>query len=213
MTTQPKYVFFDFDGTLVDSLDILVSHYNQLAPRFNCIPVEASNREELRKTAPTQILKQHNIKHWKIPFLAYFMRKSMKEGLKDVAVFEGIPELLENLIQAGYLLGVLTSNSSKNARMVLQKNGLEHQFKLILSSGRLLGKTSAMKKILKSLDISPQEIVYIGDETRDITFCQKLGIPVIAVTYGFAHEELLTQKKPNFLAHSPSEIFDLISGQ
>ena len=44
-----KYIIFDFDGTIVDSLDLLVKIYNQTCHNYGCLPVDINDKEELIK--------------------------------------------------------------------------------------------------------------------------------------------------------------------
>jgi phosphoglycolate phosphatase-like HAD superfamily hydrolase len=59
---------------------------------------------------------------------------------------------------------------------------------------------------------SPDNVIYVGDETRDIEACHKVGIPIISVTWG-----LNNNKKSSLacsaqqLARSPKEIISCIN--
>ena len=53
---------------------------------------------------------------------------------------------------------------------------------------------------------SMDEIIYVGDEMRDIEASKKVGIPVIAVSWGLNKREALESFKPDQMAHSPKDL-------
>ncbi|HHV40437.1 MAG TPA: HAD hydrolase-like protein [Bacteroidales bacterium] len=59
--------------------------------------------------------------------------------------------------------------------------------------------------------LSPADVVYIGDETRDVEACKKTGIPMIAVTWGMNNKTILASMKPEGIADSPDDLPGLIS--
>ena len=63
-----------------------------------------------------------------------------------------------------------------------------------------------MQRHLKS-----QEILYVGDELRDVKASQKAGIPVAAVTWGFNSRESLAASKPTYLFDRPIDFFQLLT--
>lgn len=81
------------------------------------------------------------------------------------------------------------------------------QFRHLSTIGSsMLGKHKNISKILKLMALSPSDCLYVGDETRDIEACKKVGIPVAAVTWGFHSQEKLRVFNPNFLVESIEEL-------
>jgi phosphoglycolate phosphatase len=63
---------------------------------------------------------------------------------------------------------------------------------------------------MKQNFLSPEEIVYVGDETRDIESAKKIKIKVIAVSWGFNSWEVLAKYKPEFLIDKPTELIEVM---
>jgi len=63
---------------------------------------------------------------------------------------------------------------------------------------------------LKEQDLNKSEVVYVGDEARDIEACQKADIAVITVSWGFHRKEVLREKNPTYLVDSPEEIETIV---
>ena len=55
-------------------------------------------------------------------------------------------------------------------------------------------------------NLKPQEIIYVGDEVRDIQACKKIGVKIIAVSWGYNSKEILDREKPDYLVNKPIEI-------
>ena len=106
--------------------------------------------------------------------------------------------------------GILTSNSSENVELFLKHHGLDDLFQFISSKSKLSGKAKHLKSILRTFSLEKEEILYVGDEIRDIKACQKVGIPIAAVTWGLNAKDALAANNPEYLFDDPQELRDLI---
>jgi hypothetical protein len=97
----------------------------------------------------------------------------------------------------------------ENINAFLSHNKIS-SFDNIISSGGLFGKAKAIKDFLSQQALDSQEVVYVGDECRDIIACQKNKVRVIAVTWGYDSEELLAGYHPDALVHHPLELCNAI---
>src|SRR5690606_26033339 len=129
-----------------------------------------------------------------------------REQMEEVRIFEGIPQLLEELHRMGLSLGIASSNDSDLIRKVLRREGLEQLFATIAPSSTLFGKHKTLQKYKRKNGYSDADLVYIGDELRDIEACQKANVPVAAVAWGYDHEALLRGQEPDLLAREPMDI-------
>ena len=92
---------FDFDGTLADSLDVVIDEYNRLAPRFRVKPIDRRELARLRTLKGPAALREHNVSFWKLPFLVHSMRSALHARVADLKPFVGIPDALHALTRAG----------------------------------------------------------------------------------------------------------------
>ncbi|HEU4679284.1 MAG TPA: HAD hydrolase-like protein, partial [Terrimicrobiaceae bacterium] len=58
--------------------------------------------------------------------------------------------------------------------------------------------------------VSAAEILFVGDETRDIEACQKVGVRIVAVTWGYNSRRSLVAMKPDFIFDDPKELVALM---
>lgn len=195
---RPKLVVFDFDGTLADCLDLSLEILNQLAPEFGYRAVDPAEMPELRNHGPRYIMKALGISKLKVPFLMDRCRKEYRRRLGEVQPFTGLGEALKQLRERGYTLGIVTSNAEENVQLFLETHGLQY-FEFIHGKSSIWGKKRDLAKLLRKRKLAPTDIVYVGDETRDIDAAQANGIPIIAVAWGFNSIVALRRKKPDFI--------------
>ncbi|PMB02817.1 carotenoid oxygenase, partial [Fischerella thermalis CCMEE 5196] len=84
-------------------------------------------------------------------------------------------------------------------------------FEFIYSGITIFGKTTIINNLLKQKQLKPEEVIYVGDETRDIEASKKANIKVVAVSWGFNSPEVLAKQNPNYLIHHPSELLDVVN--
>ncbi len=205
-----KAIIFDFDGTIADTVDALVSIANRLAQEFGYIPIAPEELAMLKNLSSREIIKYSGISIFKIPFLVKKVKAELKNKIPELKPIPGIKEALIVLKSEGNRLGIITSNSQENVTEFLQINDLNNLFEFIYSGVTIFGKTTIINNVLKQQQIKPQAVIYVGDETRDIEASKKANIKVIAVTWGFNSPEILARQNPDFLIHQPSQLLEVI---
>lgn len=206
-----RVIAFDFDGTIADTLEALWRIGNQLAPTFGYQPVTPDQFQQLRYLHPREILRRSNIAAWKLPFLLRQIRRELKQEVRSLRLIPGIKEALIALAQLDYRLGIVTSNSQVNVELFLQVHDLADIFSFIDSEPKVLGKANTLRRLLKREQLSQEQVIYVGDEVRDIEAAQQNQIRVIAVTWGFNAPEVLAAQAPDDLVHHPQELVQGVS--
>lgn len=175
-------VIFDCDGVMFDSRQANINYYNHLLAHFN-LPL--MNEEEVAfvhmHTADQSV--RHIFRG--TPYIekaqAYRMEVDYTPFIKDMIMEPGLKELL-NTLKPRFGLAVAT-NRSNTIGKVLEWNGLEQYFNIVVSSLDVKypkPHPESLFKILDFFDIEPEECVYIGDSRVDLEVCQAAGIPLIA---------------------------------
>lgn len=204
-----KLVFFDFDGTIADTLNVVVSITNRLALEFGHKPIEPEELAKIQKFSSRQIIKYSGISILKVPFLLAKVKAELKNEIQTVEPFPELKPVLMELRNQVDTLGILSSNSEENIITFLSANNLE-LFDFIHTEAPLFSKSRIINKILKQTNIKPEESIYVGDETRDIEAAKRSHVKAIAVSWGFNSKEILAQQNPDFLIHEPTELIDII---
>lgn len=205
-----KVIIFDFDGTIADTLDAIVNISNRLALEFGYKQTSFAEITQLKNLNSREIIKQSGISIFKVPFLIRKVKAELNKEITEVKPIIGIKEALIELKAQGNNLLIITSNSKDNVVLFLEKNNLEYLFSSIYSGATLFGKSKIINNILKQEDINIEQVIYVGDETRDIESAKKSKIKAIAVTWGFNSKEVLTEQNPDYLIHKPHELINVI---
>lgn len=206
-----KVIVFDFDGTLADTYDTFVEIANGLAKEFGYKPVHPEEQEKLKHLSAKDLIKQSEIAPFKIPFVLRRVKSELSHKIQDLQPINEIPDCLKQLKKKGYLLGILTSNIQKNVLLFLKTHHLDELFDFIYSGTSLFGKHKVINQLLKEHKLTPSEVIYVGDETRDIHSAQKSNVKVIAVAWGFNSAEILAKHQPDFLIYHPQELMAVIN--
>jgi HAD superfamily hydrolase (TIGR01509 family) len=205
-----KVIIFDFDGTLADTIDILLSITNRLSAEFGFKSATKEELAQLSNLNSWQILQYSGISLFKLPLLIRRLKAELHSEIPHIQLFPGIKEVLLELKKRGFQLGIITSNSRENVWTSLEKNGLQGIFTFIYS-GSTFGKHKVINKWLRTENINPEKVVYVGDEIRDIDAAKKTGIKVIAVGWGFNSPQALAAQNPNFLIERPQELIEIMN--
>jgi phosphoglycolate phosphatase len=205
-----KVIIFDFDGTIADTVDALVSIANRLAVEFGYVQITPDQLTLLKSLSSREIIKYSGVSLFKIPFLVKKVKFELKDKIQELRPIPGMKQSLIELKEHGYQLGIITSNSKDNVTAFLKINELNNLFEFIYSGVTIFGKTTIINNVLKQKQLQPQAVIYVGDETRDIEASKKANIKVIAVTWGFNSPEVLAKQNPDFVIHHPNELLQVI---
>jgi phosphoglycolate phosphatase len=204
------HVVFDFDGTLVDSRQLAVQLLNELAEKGRFGKITADNLEELRNLTILERCSRLGIPTYKLPWMAIQLARSYRKGVQSLVFNEGIPELLKELRARGLKLIILSTNSEENIRAFLKRHSAEDWVEDIYSGGGAFGKAGKLRTLLKQTGLRREQLVYVGDEHRDVVACKQVGVRVIAVRWGLDAEALLRKSEPNHLVDRPEEIAECV---
>lgn len=198
------YIIFDFDGTLADTFALGSRLINEYADRLGYQQIDfAANKDKSAR----ELIKMSGVRFWQIPGLIRFFRKKSVERAAEVKAFDGIPDLVRRLHGDGFSLGIITTNSAQTISIFLEKYGLTDFFTYIKPEISLFGKRRAIRRARRHLK---SEIIYIGDELRDIEACRAVDVPIISVAWGFNSTEILEKNNAGMVAENVEGVIQKI---
>ena len=215
---KPKVILFDLDGTLADSAPDLTAAINNVREEFH---LEKLPYETLRPYASAgapglvkaafQIERDHLLfPYLRERFLSYY-RTSIAYGASATRLFEGIPELLEQLEQNHIGWGIVTNKVESLARPLIGQIGLGKAGCLIAGDTTPHPKPYPDPLIegAKRLDVAPEDCWYIGDDLRDMQAGHAAGTcATIAAKWGYC---IAPENWPcDFVAQNPKQLLALI---
>lgn len=199
-----KLVLFDFDGTIADSFGVIFDIFKTLVPQEQ--ELTKQQIREFRNKPYNELLSHFGISVFKVPGLLIKGRQMLRSSIDKVEPFDGITEVIQELHKSGHRLGILSSNSTQNIKHFVAKYGLESCFDVVRGNIGLLSKPKVIRTIMKHMDCPAADTTYIGDEPRDIDAAHKAGVRSIAVTWGFAGEQLLRTHHPEQVVKTSQEL-------
>ncbi len=205
-----RTIIFDFDGTLADTLEESRRIYNLLAADYSLREVLAEELPRLRNFSLLELLDHLGIPKRRVPTLLSRGTSMMRSNISRLPLIPGIGAILPEMRSRAKSFGVLTSNAEENVDLFLKAHGLREHFDFISSTSRLTGKSGHLRAIRKTFSLHAEEMLYVGDEIRDIKASKKAGIAVAAVTWGFNSAESLAAEAPEHLVAEPHELLKLV---
>jgi len=208
---KSKTIIFDFDGTIADTLEISARIFNRFAADFNCKPIDFEQKERFRSMKTHEFFHACGIPLIKVPAIALKLKKELRKEIQNIPLIDGIELALKEIKEAGYSLGVMSSNNKQNIKAFLNHHRLTHVFDFVHSGKNIFGKDKAVLRLLYKHRLKRNQAVYIGDETRDVDALKRIKVPIIAVSWGFNSKEVLKELNPDFLINKPEELLTTIS--
>jgi len=202
---QYELLIFDFDGTLADSFGFFIAVFDQLADRHGFRRIAGEDIDKLRGYDARQIMKHVGIPLWKVPGVAQEFKALMAKDISRITLFEGVTDMLHTLVAQGVRLAVLTSNSESNVKAVLGpvNAALISHYEC---GAALFGKRSKLRRLISASGIPRQQVLCIGDETRDAEAAHAEGIAFGAVSWGYTRLDTLQAKSPDLVFASVHDI-------
>ncbi len=203
-------MLFDFDGTIADTLREGLRIYNEIAPEKKYTPVTPEQIDELRALETRELLKHLGVSRREIPSLVGTALRRLKERVGQLPLIAGMEEVLPQLRERVNHLGLLSSNAPVNVRSFLEAHKIMHLFTSIECTGKLGGKAKRLRVFAHLYGFDREDILYVGDEIRDLRAARKAGIVSVAVAWGFNSEASLARENPDYLIRSPQELLGIV---
>lgn len=202
-----KLFIFDFDGVVVDSLELYEHSVKLCMEKIGSHPIESHEAFlDLFEENFYQGIVNRGID------LEEFMRVSASVvptlNYDLIIPFQDmIPVLIE--LKKAHRLVIVSSNSSPNVRRILAKFGLDIYFDEILGYDFHFSKTDKISHAMGMFNIGKERTYYIGDTTGDIREAKTAGVRTVAVTWGWHPRERLEKTAPDYLIDSPEKLLPI----
>ena len=211
LTSRPRLLLFDFDGTVADTFQSGLEILNLMAPEFRFRRLEDADVPRARDMRTREIMKFLGIPATRLPKISQRGKEELNKRMDQIQPFEGMVDIVRSLHSEGFPLGILTSNSEENVAVFLKKFGIDF-FGFVHTSSKLAGKARVIRRILKAHKLKPRQVLLVGDEVRDIEAAQETGIHMAAVTWGYNSRKAVSALNPDHLVESPEELRELLCG-
>jgi phosphoglycolate phosphatase/pyrophosphatase PpaX len=186
VSTEPKAVLFDLDGTLLDSFPTHYFAYEEMFARFD---IEMDKELFLSSYSPNWYRTYEAFglaeEHWESANLIWL--EAAKKHLPEL--FPGVAEMLLRL-KENYALGIVTSGSKSRVTSDLTRLDITGRFTTIITGDDIDSPKPApdgLELALCELSITPDQAVYIGDAHADFEMAKTAGVSFYGVPSEFAN--------------------------
>lgn len=207
-------VLFDLDGTLIDSLELLVSAMthafdSRQGPRPTVDEWVATIGRPLLWQFGQYATSDDDLQHLVRTYRAF----QFEHHDRLTRVYDGIPTLVASLDSAGHPLGVVTSKFGQLANRSLDHVGLALHFDVVIGADQTTKHKPDPDPLwfaLREMGHDPSAAVYVGDSPFDVMAANAAGVISIAVTWGASPRDTLAQAAPRHLVETVRELESLL---
>jgi len=210
-----KYILFDFDGTLVNTNDVILASWQHTYRHYlghempvdhitSCFgePLLLTMEREFPGVDPQESAD-------------VYRQFQMENADKLVTIFPGIKELLADLKAAGYVLGIVTSRTRESALRYMDMFGITSYFSdLVTCDDTTVHKPNPEPILLamSKLGASAEESIMIGDSPFDIKCANNAGVDSVMVNWRITCDEtsVIDDAKVDYWIHQPSDLVELL---
>lgn len=199
-------VMFDYDGVIVDSLEVFTSRFTQACRENGFGEVNAKDVLGLFEGNVYETMMKRGLDESTIDNILKRYEVLQNVQLADLELFKGIGEALKRISEK-HQVYVITSNLSSATIQVLNQNGIEC-FKDVIGAEK---EKSKIKKIQNTMSLHPGiPAYYVGDTKGDMIEGKQAGTQTIGVAWGWHTPEKITEGFPDHLFNTPEELADFL---
>ncbi len=187
-----RLIIFDMDSTLIDGETIV-----EIAKLLG-------KEDEMAKTTEIAMSGNSNFSEslkYRAKLIAGVPESDLKKLADNIEIMQGVEELISELKDMGWKIGVVSSGFSYFTDSVKDKLGLDYSFgntleiKNGVATGKVVGeiidsegKWEIVKELAEQLGLKTDQIVTIGDGSNDISMIKNSGLG-----FGFNSKEILSE--------------------
>lgn len=201
-------VLFDLDGTLADTIPLIVASYQHA---FRAVLGEEPTEERARAWIGRPLLEallEESPEHGHELDRAY-REWNLANTSRLIRRYAGVPELLAALAAAGARTAVVTSKRRHAAGLALTGVGIDDLVGVAASledTERHKPFADPLLHAARVLGVEPQECVYVGDAVVDLRAARAAGMAAVGVTWGAGVPAELEAAGPDALVRTVAEL-------
>ncbi|MDI3542997.1 MAG: hypothetical protein PWP57_600 [Candidatus Atribacteria bacterium] len=211
-----KAVIFDIDGTITDTNPLFLRSLSQTFREFTGV-----DKPDSFFIFTLGIPSPETLKTLKIPsevgraFVARW-QDLIRAGIKEVQLFPGVRETIENLYQEGIKMALVTSKIRSEMSYQFDQFMINRFFETIICAEDASRSKPYPDPLLLALDrlgVKNNESIFVGDSIYDIQAAKGASIPFALASWGALELEKVLKLRPDFILREPEDIEDIVKGK
>lgn len=215
MNHKFKAVLFDFDGTIMNTNDIIIQSWQHT---FRTIEGKERPLHEITPSFGEPL---------SITMAKFFPERNTEEMVstyrdyqrsvytEKVHMFPGIADVIKTLKENNYLVAIVTSRLWESTKQGLYKFDIAHMFDAVVSA-----EDTAVHKpdpapcliCLEKLGVKPQEAIFVGDSGFDVLCAKNAGVQSVLVGWSVcvSEEQKAGLYKPDYFIEKPVDLLAIV---
>ncbi|MEN9450180.1 MAG: hypothetical protein RJA83_794 [Pseudomonadota bacterium] len=220
MMNNYKLLILDFDGTLCATHDAILfcikrtyKTLHMTMPNHDFIDETIRAGLGMEKTLEvlTPDLNQQEIQHLLSTYEAIYLT----EGENKSAPFPKAAETLAKLYAAGFILTVVSNKAVAAVNTALERFQLKQYIAMVIGDTKTLRKKPDPMAYIdfikpKYKDITPKQILMVGDTPADLLFAQNIGADSCWAEYGYGDETTCLALNPTYTIKHLADILEIL---
>lgn len=194
---RAKAILFDLDGTLLDSVAVILKSFREVFEAMGLPFDEGFVRRHVGVPLRVQgkffggERAQEFVERYKVIYKGYHHL--------DHQLFPGTIEMLDAVRESGCRTAVVTSKSTPSAHRTTQGAGIADKFDAIVTADDVTHPKPHPEPLLRGVEmlgVTPREAIYVGDALSDVASARDAGLQMAAVSWGARSKEDLERECP-----------------
>jgi len=192
-----KAVLFDLDGTLADTSPDMCASLNRVLITHKLKPVDCVNLKKHISRGALGVIEYASMVNGR-DIDSSLLRSEFLEDYKAHSFIEtklnkNINELLDYLLEKNILIGVVTNKHSRYVSNITKGLELDDKLSCVITGDMVLNAKPAIDSLIKAsekIKCNVEEIIYVGDDERDIIAGRDAGMHTVAADFGFISNDI-----------------------
>lgn len=211
-----KGIIFDLDGTLLDTIQDISDSANEVLtlygyPNFTYDEYKLKVGNGLRNLFENSVPKGTDNQVLEEAY-KLFLESYDKNYQNKTLPYEGIEEMLDEIDKMGIKIGINSNKKNDYTYKLAMKFFKSIPFVAIFGERNDIPRKpnpTATLEILKFMDFTPDEVLFIGDSKTDIITATNAGMDGMGVLWGFRSYEELNKYGAKYIVSSPKEVVNI----
>ncbi|HKH83711.1 MAG TPA: HAD-IA family hydrolase [Gemmatimonadales bacterium] len=209
-----RTVLFDLDGTLIDSLRLILDSYHHTLAQHG---FPARSDTEWLKGVGTPLRVQ--LGEWQDDpgtleaMIATYREYNLEHHDRMVTVYPGVLDAVREIKAGGLQTGLVTSKNRHGALRGLSLVGLEALMDMLVCADEVTNPKPHPEPVLKAVSLlgaDPASTVYVGDSVHDMNSGRSAGVLTAAALWGPFGRDQLEAAKPDYWLETPADLVRLV---
>lgn len=202
---SPKGVFFDLDGTLIDSVDIFLAAYRYAIKHGANIDISENQITDALGPNEAGVIKSITGEKWENCLELFYKFES--NSIELISTFFGIENLLKFSHNNGAKIALITGRGERHANLLLDRFDLRQYFSSIKYGDEdRWNKSDSIRDAAAELGVAISDTVYIGDSSSDVIAAIESGSRPILANWSKRLELNPAVRSNALVFNSPNEL-------